>query len=75
MKQSNFEIQTKKTKVVKATSKKLSIQVTEFTMRIIFKDEQNDQNHEKILLLDNEIDDSIMYFYRNIERVVSMSHL
>ena len=44
-------------------------------MRIIFKDEQNDQNHEKILLLDNEIDDSIMYFYRNIERVVSMSHL
>ena len=74
MKQSNLKIQTRDTKIVKATSKKLSIQMTKFSLRIIIKNEKNDQNHEKIVLLNNDTEKHIISFYRNIERVVSMSH-
>ena len=48
--------------------------MTKFSLRIVIKDEENDQNHEKIVLLNNDIEKHIIFFYRNIERVVSMSH-
>ena len=75
MKQPNLKTQTRGTKAVKAAGKKLSVQVTESSLRIVTKDEKNDQDHEKVVLLDNDTGKHIISLYRNTERAVSMSHL
>ena len=75
MRQLNIKTATKNSKTIKKVNKKSFEQIIEIIEIYVFMKNQNDKQHEKVILINNFSDESMLMFYRIIEKTQFMSHL